>query len=658
MTEHPVDASGSVPIDFDARGLDPVIEARAEALAGAIVGGRFQLMSILGKGGMGVVYEAIHVATRKRAAVKLILGSSGTPGDALARFTREAQATGSLNSEHIVQIFDTGNDENTQLPYIAMELLVGETLSSLSRRLGPLSEEVALRIVAHILLGLHKAHEAGVIHRDIKPANVFVVQTDSGDCVAKILDFGIAKMVNQVSKPLDGEGITATGMFLGSPRYMAPEQMLNRSTIDHRADLWSVGVVLAQLLSGQVPHVGIDSMAEIVLAVCNNEPPNVQDVAPWTPAPVAAIVQKALQRAPGDRYASAREMLDDVRAIIGESLSISARQMVPLSPERQAVVALPLAASSAPASQRGLGRDTPPALRRLVPFRSEDYALGQFVPGADGLQEQTGEHAIAIELDIKPASAFRQSAAPQQSVDRPIGAHSAAAPLAGYDPSQPLFPSPSVAPPAPSSARARTSVPNAPTSSPAHSSPAMAVSHAQAAVSAPLAAPDGKVAPVRSRSNTREDDDDAPKWGRGILTCVLVSAVTLPALSLLYSMVSAHVDGTFMASIERTPFRLGFMIAVIILISLLVGLILRERIGKVWYVPCAGVALSGAMMLAVAVGVLTTTDTVSSSVAVALLGTAAAFFFDAARSYSSSRILGVLRSAAGALCLFGALYMS
>jgi serine/threonine-protein kinase len=322
-----------------ASSVPPSFTDDALALVGQVVDGRYELLSVLGQGGMGVVYEAIHVGTRKRAAVKLILGSVGAPKEMLARFAREAQATGSLNSEHIVQIYDTGRDEATKRSYMAMEMLVGETLSQLCKRLAPVPEEVALRLSAQILLGLAKAHEAGVVHRDIKPANIFVVQTDAGDQVAKILDFGIAKMVNPDFKLAGGEGLTSTGTFLGSPRYMAPEQMLNQTSIDHRADIWSVGVVLFQLLTGQTPHADVESLGEIVLAVCSKDAPSVQNIAPWTSRPVAAIVKKALQRAPEDRYSSARKMLDDIREVLGDSLSINAKHLVSLSPDRRAVIA-------------------------------------------------------------------------------------------------------------------------------------------------------------------------------------------------------------------------------------------------------------------------------------------------------------------------------
>jgi eukaryotic-like serine/threonine-protein kinase len=354
--------------------LPPAITDGALSLVGQTIDGRYELLSVLGQGGMGVVYEAIHVGTRKRAAVKLILGAVGAPKEVLARFAREAQATGSLNSEHIVQIYDTGRDEISQRSYMAMEMLVGETLSALIKRIAPVPEEVALRLIAQVLLGLSKAHEAGVVHRDIKPANIFIVQTDAGDRVAKILDFGIAKMVNPDFKLAGGEGLTSTGTFLGSPRYMAPEQMLNQTSIDHRADIWSVGVVLFQLLTGRTPHADVDSLGEIVLAVCSKDAPGVQSIAPWTSRSCAAIVKRALQRAPEDRYGSARAMLDDIRELLGDSLSISAKHMVALSAERRAIIAarlsLPPAAAedstaSASAASASVAPSAPGSRRRM-----------------------------------------------------------------------------------------------------------------------------------------------------------------------------------------------------------------------------------------------------------------------------------------------------
>jgi serine/threonine protein kinase len=375
--------SGLRPIDVAAR-VHPSVDQTALRLTGQIVGGRFQLLSILGLGGMGVVYEAINVITRKRAAVKLILSSAETARQMGMRFEREARATAALDSEHIVQIFDSGLDEATQHPYIAMELLAGETLSSLSERLGPLPEDVALRLAAHVLLGLATAHEAGVIHRDVKPANIFIVHTDAGDCIAKVIDFGIAKILVSEATPGESGSIT-DGMFLGSPRYTAPEQIIDERGVDPRADIWSVGAVLAQLLTGQKPHAGLNSITEILLAVCEDEAPDVRTLAPWTSPSAAAVVGKALRRKPDDRFASAREMLASIRAIVGDSLGLGAMHLVPLSAAPQAMSDVsptsPYMRSACPGPASGLAQSTE---EDTVPIRREVRALRAYRPVTDG----------------------------------------------------------------------------------------------------------------------------------------------------------------------------------------------------------------------------------------------------------------------------------
>ncbi len=627
--EMQADRSGSVPTE-GAKLADDLIAA--QALAGRVVGGRFQLISVLGKGGMGVVYEAVHVATRKRAAVKVIIGSSNTPKEMLARFTREAQATGSLNSEHIVQIFDTGTDEPTRHPYIAMELLVGETLSSLSKRLGPLPPDVALRLVAHILLGLAKAHDAGVVHRDIKPANVFVVQTDTGDCVAKILDFGIAKVLGREANLIDGEnttgGITATGMFLGSPRYMAPEQMLNRG-VDHRADLWSAGAVLCQLLTGRVPFDGIDSIAELVIAVCNSDPPDVTTLAPWTPPPVAAIVRRSLQNLPDRRFSSAREMLEEVRAIVGDSLNISAKQVVSLGQE---------AASPRPSAPHSTPRAVDVSPRAFVAANTDDLFSSN--PDKEGV---TAERGVPLEL----ATEVRR---PESSPS--FGALAEGRRLLAQK-AVPLVFEPGLASLIPPS--------RGPSTSPAPPVPPILAAPVPVATPSVVSLPEtGVPASERVRGLLADAQDALPPagWWLGPLVCVGVTALVFPLMSLVHSFVAERLAGVLTLALERSAaVRVVFLAGPAVLVAGLLRFIVAERIGKIWYAPCAGLALTTAMASALIAGVVSTPDSVTSALSLAFVAFAITLHIEAARGFALNRTASVLRAVAATFALFGAVYM-
>ena len=179
-----------------------------------LIDGKYQVERQLGEGGMGAVYQARHTGTGRQVAIKVIAGDAMSKNpEVVARFEREARASGTVDSMHIVQVLDTGRDRDTDQPYMVMELLAGEDVAALIERLGPLRQDAALRIVGQALIGLDRAHQAGIIHRDIKPANIFVAERDGGVTV-KVLDFGVAKMKDQYQST-DNAAHTRTGTMLG-----------------------------------------------------------------------------------------------------------------------------------------------------------------------------------------------------------------------------------------------------------------------------------------------------------------------------------------------------------------------------------------------------------------------------------------------------------
>ena len=220
-----------------------------------VIAGKYRITELIGQGGMGTVFEAVHSGTGSRVAIKLIV-SKDIKEEVFVRFQREARAAGTIDSRHIVRVFDMGTDEASGSPYMVMERLFGEDLSQLMRRTGPLSPTMSCALIAQAALGLAKAHESGIVHRDIKPANLFLHDGEQGEVVMKILDFGIAKVLMDVMQRSEEGGLTRTGSMLGSPHYMSPEQAQGLRTIDQRSDIWSLGVVLYKTLTGQTPHAG------------------------------------------------------------------------------------------------------------------------------------------------------------------------------------------------------------------------------------------------------------------------------------------------------------------------------------------------------------------------------------------------------------------
>ncbi len=282
---------------------------------GQIFAGKYQIVGPLGKGGMGTVHEAIHLASGQRVALKLITGVE-INDEVLLRFIREAESAERINSPNVVRIYDLGSDLDTGIPYMVMEKLSGSDISHLLRGLGPLPPNTAAKIAAQACAGLAQAHDQGIVHRDIKPGNLFVATSENPDeCVVKVLDFGIAKLTEDASQ--DKEELTQTGSVLGSPHYMSPEQAQGLKTIDARSDIWSLGVVLYKMLCGKAPHADYESLGQIILAICSKPAPPVQSLAPWIPPELSAIVDRCLQIDPNDRYASAREFEDALIRYLG-----------------------------------------------------------------------------------------------------------------------------------------------------------------------------------------------------------------------------------------------------------------------------------------------------------------------------------------------------
>jgi serine/threonine-protein kinase len=308
--------------------------------SGQLVCEKYRVGALLGEGGMGAVYEAVEEGTGRRVALKVMLRDKHDDATQLARFQREASVAGSIDTQHIARVFDAGIDPAEGTPFIAMERLDGEDVQHLVRRLGPVRPGLALRICAQACVGLAKAHEKSVIHRDIKSANVFVAR--QGDhYLAKLLDFGVAKTRRDPSSldRLDrSRSLTQTGGLVGSPLYMSPEQAIGAKGIDERTDVFSLGTVLYEMLTGKTPHDRHDTLGRLIIAICQEPATHVQDLAPWVPASIAAIVHRALEINPGDRYPSALAMLDAIGDTLPDGWEIAGDALTVLSDAERRVI--------------------------------------------------------------------------------------------------------------------------------------------------------------------------------------------------------------------------------------------------------------------------------------------------------------------------------
>jgi eukaryotic-like serine/threonine-protein kinase len=281
-------------------------------MLGHVVAGKYRLDRIIGRGGMGTVYEARHVELGRRLAVKIAAPTLTHNREFVTRFRREARAASAIESEHVPQVLDMGVDESMGL-FIAMEHLSGEDLEVRLGREGRLEMRSAARVGLQLGRALVKAHRAGVLHRDIKPANVFLSARDDGSLLVKLLDFGVSKLISaELLSEAEG-GLTGT-MPIGTVIYMAPEQAEGCANIDARADLWSVGAVMFEMLAGRPPHEDLGSPQANLVQLLSRPAPALRDVAPWVPEALASVVDRLLKRDPMQRTANAQALVDEILA--------------------------------------------------------------------------------------------------------------------------------------------------------------------------------------------------------------------------------------------------------------------------------------------------------------------------------------------------------
>ncbi|MEY2936269.1 MAG: hypothetical protein RL033_7018 [Pseudomonadota bacterium] len=280
---------------------------------GTVLAGKYRLISMLGHGGMGSVWRAERLGWDATVAVKMMHLPTAQDPNNLARFQREAHLGASLRSLHIVQVLDDGVDVATNTPFIVMELLEGESLSERLARVRRMRPPVVAQIITQIARALAKAHEAGLVHRDLKPDNILLVRNDDEE-VVKVLDFGIAKWM--VSPNKHGPR-TISGQMLGTPVYMSPEQFGSPKNVDHRADLWSLGVIACECMTGLRPFQG-DTLVTLALQVCSAHPPTPSGLAP-VPEGFDEWFLRAVAKDPERRFPSARIMAEELRGLCGQT---------------------------------------------------------------------------------------------------------------------------------------------------------------------------------------------------------------------------------------------------------------------------------------------------------------------------------------------------
>jgi serine/threonine-protein kinase len=314
---------------------------------------KYVIESQLGEGAAGVVLSATHTELRQLVAIKLLRHAAPVAAE---RMIREARAALALHSEHVVRVMDVGRDRAGRV-YIVMERLEGTDLASLLGARGPLPVAEAVDYVLQACAGIAEAHARGIVHRDLKPSNLFLTRRADGSPLVKVLDFGISKS----SDAGDAEGsLTGPAEVLGSPMYMSPEQVRGAKSVDHRTDIWSLGVICFRLLSGKAPFGGGEGVGAALASVVSDDPPMLRELAPDVPGELEAVVMRCLRKSADDRFATVADLAaalspfgtDDGRAAVVRLVRDRPPSVLPTPrarPRRPLLVACALAVLAVPA---------------------------------------------------------------------------------------------------------------------------------------------------------------------------------------------------------------------------------------------------------------------------------------------------------------------
>jgi serine/threonine-protein kinase len=324
---------------------------------GEILDGKYRVDRVIGVGGMGVVVAATHVQLQTQVALKFLLPEVLSNPQVVERFVREARAAVQIQSEHVARVSDVGTLSNGA-PYMVMEYLEGQDLADVLSKGGPLPVVQAVGHVLQACEAIAEAHALGIVHRDLKPANLFLVQRNRREPIIKVLDFGISKTADSESL-----GLTKTSAIMGSPYYMSPEQMRSARDADTRSDIWALGIILFELLTGVPPFQG-NTITEVVVLVTQGNVPPIRDLRPDVPIALGDVISRCLRRDPGQRYADIVELakalvpfgpprsdatLERISRILG-AVTMSGRPVA--SPEANAIggaTGLPIAQATAAA---------------------------------------------------------------------------------------------------------------------------------------------------------------------------------------------------------------------------------------------------------------------------------------------------------------------
>jgi serine/threonine protein kinase len=387
--------------------------ANLDALVGRELGGKYRVVGVIGRGGMGVVLE-VRTPDDQPAAAKVIDRQVvGEDEQTLVRFVREAKAAATIDSRHVVKTIDIAHDEILQAPFIVMELLRGLDLRTLFKQRAPVVPAALVRAFIQAGRGLAAAHAQGIVHRDIKPANLFAHEDDAaGGVVMKLCDFGVAKR-SPVETEHDSisQDLTQTGGLLGSPMYMSPEQAMNAKNVDYRTDIWSLSISLYEGLTGRKVWAGRSTLGEIILAICTHPIPPLRQVAPWIEAGLAEVVHRGLEENPQNRWGSVEEMITALEPFAEGTLELGPDDLSSVSAALRAQLVTPL----------------PPPVRRRAGRYDDAPTVGGISRDGTGAKTRAW-HIVAVSVGAAALAAVALASGVANKRDEGVGPAFAPAP--------------------------------------------------------------------------------------------------------------------------------------------------------------------------------------------------------------------------------------
>ena len=377
---------------------------------GEILDGKYRVDRVIGVGGMGVVVAATHVQLQTQVALKFLLPEVLSSPQIVERFVREARAAVRIQSEHVARVSDVGTLSNG-VPYMVMEYLEGQDLADVLSKSGSVSVSQAVSYLLQACEAIAEAHALGIVHRDLKPANLFLAKRARREPIVKVLDFGISKTADAESL-----GLTKTSALMGSPYYMSPEQMKSARDADARSDIWALGVIFYELLTGVPPFQG-ETITEIVVLVTQGRVPPIRDLRPDVPPAVGDIIERCLKRDPKQRYADIAEF---------------ARALVPLGPPRSDVALenITRILGAVSLSGRPIAREPPEAHGSVKSAIAQATAAAWSDSRHESRSSLRGPLLLGIALALVGAVtlfAWRHSSTPSQSAASNIPTNSVSA---------------------------------------------------------------------------------------------------------------------------------------------------------------------------------------------------------------------------------------